>query len=664
MAVECKQYQMLLHPVFQQLIEVKWNSYGMWGALFYGFTNLIMTILWTVRLCLIPIVAKETYTGDYLFLNATFDGLACFAVLCLFISETREYFKAKRAAENFQQWREEQIQRDLKFAHPRWPEERDYLEREIRQCEDYRSSYFRDHWNLLDWSTQFLMIATIILHLCNMNIQTKAIRDWFRIISSATLLSAWLRLLKYARPFRAVGLFVVMLSHVIYDTLRILYLTVHIFVPFAAAFWMMFGIYNVKGYTLANGELFYNIFQIGVVGDYGAEKLEDHAPISQKFMVGGFIFFGGIVVLNLFIALMSDTFQRVYDNAKATAQMQRAATIVELEEALSVKRQQKMNEWVTRFCSPQVMYYDDDVVEEDTSLLKKMTHQIKERVDRVHHFIINQPENTVNPAHINLSQNTLKTNDQLSHRDSDVKYLVESLNELRSDFYKSTIQTRAEIAGLGLMLKDLIDEQTGENKKKRKAKKTNAKQKLEHESHGKNVDKEYMVRDPENIEASISNKHQVSNEQNREKMNRNKNLNDLLNRNSYKEEEEKEMEDFTSQQQTGDNNTMSKTQIQNTSTQKNTDSIPRYNSTKYGGAGTPENDFYEGYTFRGNSQSSGDGDDQLIKRTWGSIFTKMVDHKQQQSEDDGYLTTNNLRSAVSTLFNNQDNVPLNKSFNT
>ena len=653
-AVECKQYQMLLHPVFHQLIEVKWKSHGMWGALFYGATNLLMTILWTVRLCLIPINAKETYTGDYLVLNACFDALASFAVLCLFVSETREYFKAKCAADNFREWREEQIQRDLKFAHPRWPEERDYLEREIRRCEEHTSSYFRDQWNLLDWSTQFLMITTIILHLCNMNIQTKATSDWFRIVSSATLLSMWLRLLKYARPFRSVGLFVVMLSHVIYDTLRILYLTVHIFVPFVAAFWMMFGIYRVKGYTLSNGELFYNIFQIGVVGDFNAEQLENHAPVPQKLLVGGFIFFGGIVVLNLFIALMSDTFQRVYDNAKATAQMQRAAMIVELEEASSVKRQQKLNDWVIRFCSPQVLYYDDDLVEEDTSLLKKMTHQINERVDRVYQFITSEAlENSVDPTHINLSQNTLKTTDQLSYRDSDIKQLIESLNKLRTDFYKSTIQTRAEIAGLGLMLKDLIDEQAtkGGGDENNKAKKKNYKKdKFKRDTVDTVYGKEYFDGSQDMIETQTSDKPHFHRET-------------IVNSNSNKSKKaltnnKEETNNFPSREPTLSNNI----RLQNANTQKK--DYPRVvpqNSSD----GTPENDFYEGYTFRSGSSQSGDNDDKLIKRTWGSIFTNMIDHQQQQQHNqEEHSTKNDLRNTMSTLLCQQDNVPLNKSFNT
>lgn len=39
-------------------------------------------------------------------------------------------------------------------------------------------------------------------------------------------------------------------------------------------------------------------------------------------LVTSFLFFLAVVGLNLFIALLSDTFQRVYDNAVAVALMQ------------------------------------------------------------------------------------------------------------------------------------------------------------------------------------------------------------------------------------------------------------------------------------------------------------------------------------------------------
>lgn len=39
-------------------------------------------------------------------------------------------------------------------------------------------------------------------------------------------------------------------------------------------------------------------------------------------LVSSYLLFTAVIGLNLFIALLSDTFQRVYDNAQANAEMQ------------------------------------------------------------------------------------------------------------------------------------------------------------------------------------------------------------------------------------------------------------------------------------------------------------------------------------------------------
>ena len=39
-------------------------------------------------------------------------------------------------------------------------------------------------------------------------------------------------------------------------------------------------------------------------------------------LVSSYLLFTAVIGLNLFVALLSDTFQRVYDNAQANAEMQ------------------------------------------------------------------------------------------------------------------------------------------------------------------------------------------------------------------------------------------------------------------------------------------------------------------------------------------------------
>lgn len=52
------------------------------------------------------------------------------------------------------------------------------------------------------------------------------------------------------------------------------------------------------------------------------QTLRDIDELMAFLLVVTFLLIAGVVGLNLFIALLSDTFQRVYDNAQANAFLQ------------------------------------------------------------------------------------------------------------------------------------------------------------------------------------------------------------------------------------------------------------------------------------------------------------------------------------------------------
>lgn len=52
------------------------------------------------------------------------------------------------------------------------------------------------------------------------------------------------------------------------------------------------------------------------------QTLRDIDELMSFILVVTFLLIAGVVGLNLFIALLSDTFQRVYDNAQANALLQ------------------------------------------------------------------------------------------------------------------------------------------------------------------------------------------------------------------------------------------------------------------------------------------------------------------------------------------------------
>ena len=70
--------------------------------------------------------------------------------------------------------------------------------------------------------------------------------------------------------------------------------------------------------------------------------------------MGSYFAIASVVCMNLYIALLSETFARVYQNAKANAALLQATTILQVEKALSKKRKSKADEFIQKQCSPMV----------------------------------------------------------------------------------------------------------------------------------------------------------------------------------------------------------------------------------------------------------------------------------------------------------------------
>ena len=130
-----------------------------------------------------------------------------------------------------------------------------------------------------------------------------------------------------------------------------------IIIPFACAFWIEFGFnshHPADGYTDVSS-LLYNIFQMMIIGDYGWNELEKANQGIARILCICFILVAGIITLNLLIALVSNTFERHYENAVANAVMQRASTILLLQSRMGNKKRKRYYEFIKANASPQII---------------------------------------------------------------------------------------------------------------------------------------------------------------------------------------------------------------------------------------------------------------------------------------------------------------------
>ncbi|XP_062576735.1 transient receptor potential cation channel subfamily V member 3-like [Saccostrea cucullata] len=390
-ATHFKQYDLLSHRVMLALINQMWVKFGRIRAWFNLLLNFAYIMIWTVYGLLIEYDDRYKYDLPDQWWRIVLLVAAIGFTIWQIIEEVLEYKRSLQFHNNWVNYRRKQIEEDLKYCHPRWTEESDYLKKELANLDEARPRYWSDFWNIFDWICYVFLIASIATHIVDIFVHTDDLARSHIRIMSVTIILLWLRLMKVARAFSLLGPFIVMLSHMVKDLLRFAFLYLEFYLPFVCAFWMIFGgtkrdyydynnIVEVDGYGNF-GDVFYSLFRLTLVDEYDFPNMEKVDPIMAKILVGFWLALSAVLCLNLFIALLSDTFQRVYDNAQANAVMQKALMTLSIWENMSQSRRNTFYDYMKGTCNPFNEYYDDDMTEEGEEDMKKVTMQIKDDLD-------------------------------------------------------------------------------------------------------------------------------------------------------------------------------------------------------------------------------------------------------------------------------------------
>lgn len=366
--VHFKQMELIMHPVFKRLIEVKWNQFGRRGTYMNICVHALFVMIWTA-LGVTLHMGEDLGTNYYhppskYWWRIILEILACLMTLYFIGVEFFEITASKDAHEKWKTWRIRQLEKDLEYCHPRWPEERKYLEMERNDVAESGISYFNDAWNYFDWVTYGWILGVVVTRIFAVVLKNETAHSLHPRVFAIALIFIWVRLMKVFRGFVTLGPFIVMIGHIIDDTLKFGFLYFEVYVPYVCAFWIVFGGkknaaimesqgQDSKGWENFN-DLMYSVWQLTVVGNYPWDSLLVVDRLMAQILCGTYLAVSAIVMLNLFIALMSDTFQRVYDNARANAAMQRASTILTMEENMADKTRERYRRQIHQRFAPEV----------------------------------------------------------------------------------------------------------------------------------------------------------------------------------------------------------------------------------------------------------------------------------------------------------------------
>ena len=360
LAVEHQDLEIIMHPAMQMLIKQKWLQFGRFGAIFSASVHLLFIMIWTWLAVFLPRDGEYYTKGEVWRICMEIVGLALtFYFIVKLIWESKVTYKM---AKTFRVWRRRQLNRDLEFCHPRWAQEKVFLESELKASRRAGAGVTSDPWNIFEFVTFTAVVAVIITRLVIIFKPSHQSEETHREVYTGFLILAWVHFMKSCRPFTALGPFISMLGHVIVDTGRFTFLFFEIFIPYAVGFWVLFGghVNAVKAgeddpedWHLFHDSLF-SALTVMLNINHNYDALASIDITMAQILVGTFWALSTVMCLNLYIAQLTETFQRVYTNAKANASLLQSMTILQIEKALSEKSRKRAMDTVQEECGPLV----------------------------------------------------------------------------------------------------------------------------------------------------------------------------------------------------------------------------------------------------------------------------------------------------------------------
>ncbi|KAL5252312.1 hypothetical protein ACHWQZ_G015174 [Mnemiopsis leidyi] len=427
------------NPAIKALISTKWKQFGQRAVIKEIGLYLIYLISWSLLMILTPLKppkgdGDEYDRGSRRIITET---VAYIFYIGFVLDEIGEARSGQQQQKKWKNMRIGQVESDLKVVRPLSEMDQAFLNSEMMKAVKQKSQYFGDYWNIFDWIVYSLQFVGIVIYLyCEVAVEEPrpgsaeeqhAIEIMFRrrsqLMATAILLS-WFKVFKYLRVFKSMGPFVVIITHSFGDIGKISLVYVILYIPMVCIFYQFYGNQNIPGYQSVDDVMF-TVFRMIVVDDYNYNSLiitgAKHEPENEssnttevlsrmkrkgnyeagegvageveveiwwtRFLVAYWILVSSVILLNLFIALMSDTFQRVYDNAVGVAALEKAEIIAELEGKLNKKSRDRYLKDLEDNYSPLCEFTEISEADDASEEIERLDH-LQNRLDRLEKTVI------------------------------------------------------------------------------------------------------------------------------------------------------------------------------------------------------------------------------------------------------------------------------------
>mmetsp|Transcript_13275 Transcript_13275/g.33920 ORF Transcript_13275/g.33920 Transcript_13275/m.33920 type:complete len:1540 (-) Transcript_13275:461-5080(-) len=278
--------------------------------------------------------AESWYGSDFTLVRTVVEFIATIILMVYVYGEFTEFSSIVTFTQGARELETEDIYNEMAAMSETWPDYF-YLWRQWDNLENSGGGwwkYLSDAWNQFDLIAYTLLFLSEVLTVVGYLFRDNDTAWWQVRILLVGIIFAYLKIFKLARSSKRVGPFVIMLGGMVRDCLLFLFLFVCTWIPFSLAFFVLF--HNDEDPALHDsfgsfGRSLLSGFQMMMV-DFDYSELRNHDETTGAILWMVWVFLSALVFLNLFIAMMSNTYQLVQDDSNRIAVMQRCITVVSM----------------------------------------------------------------------------------------------------------------------------------------------------------------------------------------------------------------------------------------------------------------------------------------------------------------------------------------------
>jgi peptidoglycan hydrolase CwlO-like protein len=301
------------------------------------------------------------------------------------------------------------------------------------------SEWLRDFWNALDITAYTLTLIAVLKQATAADTSHPELDTTANIINATAAVLLWFKLLHFMRPYQSTGPLVMMIFEIIADIRTFLLILAIVVVGFANAFYAILS----KGPTSNYSTLYLAVrtsFSC-MLGGYDLEELDDSTtPVVLSIFWAVFMVIVAIVLLNVLIAIISDSYERLTALSTTNWRLEKAKIVLSCHTLLSKQHKQRLDAHLKRYPYLQV-------IKSTASLQSKRNDEWSGKVGA----IVKQVRAAVNSDSDGVRTDVSRMKDDITGVKDDISKLDANITAVQTDVSNldaSITAGRADVTGV------------------------------------------------------------------------------------------------------------------------------------------------------------------------------------------------------------------------